>query len=83
MATPAQATKFNELNGQVDLWMLSAVSALICIGLVMVASSSMSFAEKSGFGPFHYFIRHLMFLAGGLGMAFVIMILILAVTAAG
>ncbi|MBP7981813.1 MAG: FtsW/RodA/SpoVE family cell cycle protein, partial [Arenimonas sp.] len=73
MGTPAQATKFNELNGQVDLWMLSAVSALICIGLVMVASSSMSFAEKSGFGPFHYFIRHLMFLAGGLGMAFAIM----------
>lgn len=73
MATPAQATKFNELNGQVDLWMLSAVSALICIGLVMVASSSMAFAEKSGFGPFHYFIRHLMFLAGGLGLAFVIM----------
>jgi cell division protein FtsW len=73
MGTPAQATKFNELNGQVDLWMLSAVSALICIGLVMVASSSMSFAEKSGFGPFHYFIRHLMFLAGGLGMAFLIM----------
>ncbi|HWR95778.1 MAG TPA: putative peptidoglycan glycosyltransferase FtsW, partial [Arenimonas sp.] len=73
MGTPAQATKFKELNGQVDLWMLSAVTALICIGLMMVASSSMSFAEKSGFGPFHYFIRHLMFLAGGLGLAFLIM----------
>jgi cell division protein FtsW len=73
MGTPAQATKFKELNGQVDLWMLSTITALICIGLMMVASSSMSFAEKSGFGPFHYFIRHLMFLAGGLGLAFLIM----------
>ena len=41
MGTPAQATKFNELNGQVDLWMLSAIVALVSIGLVMVASSSM------------------------------------------
>lgn len=69
MATPAQATKFNELNGQVDLWMLSAVSALICIGLVMVASSSMSYAVMTGQGAFYYFNRHLMFLAVGLGLA--------------
>jgi cell division protein FtsW len=73
MGTPAQATKFNELNGQVDLWMLSAIIALVSIGLVMVASSSMSFAVMTGSGPFHYFIRHLMFLAGGLVMVFVIM----------
>jgi cell division protein FtsW len=73
MGTPAQATKFNELNGQVDLWMLSAIIALVSIGLVMVASSSMSFAVMTGSGPFHYFTRHLMFLAGGLVMVFVIM----------
>ncbi len=73
MGTPAQATKFNELNGQVDLWMLSAIVALISIGLVMVASSSMSFAVMTGSGPFHYFIRHLMFLAGGLVLVFFIM----------
>jgi cell division protein FtsW len=73
MGTPAQATKFNELNGQVDLWMLSTIIALVCIGLVMVASSSMSFAVMTGSGPFHYFTRHLMFLAGGLVMVFVIM----------
>ena len=73
MGTPAQATKFNELNGQVDLWMLSAIIALVSIGLVMVASSSMSFAVMTGSGPFHYFIRHLMFLAGGLLLVFFIM----------
>jgi len=73
MGTPAQATKFNELNGQVDLWMLSAIVALVSIGLVMVASSSMSFAVMTGSGPFHYFTRHLMFLAGGLLLVFFIM----------
>jgi cell division protein FtsW len=73
MGTPAQATKFNELNGQVDLWMLSAIIALVSIGLMMVASSSMSFAVMTGSGPFHYFIRHLMFLAGGLVLVFFIM----------
>lgn len=73
MSTPVQATKFNELNGQVDLWMLSAIIALISIGLVMVASSSMSFAVKTGAEPFHYFTRHLMFLAGGSGLAFIIL----------
>lgn len=69
MGTPAQATKFKELNGQVDLWMLSAVMALISIGLVMVASSSMSYAVMTGQGAFYYFNRHLMFLAIGLGLA--------------
>jgi cell division protein FtsW len=73
MGTPAQATKFNELNGQVDLWMLCAILALLSIGLVMVASSSMSYAVMSGSGPFHYIIRHLMFLIGGLGLAFVLL----------
>ena len=53
MGTPAQATKFNELNGQVDLWMLSAIIALVSIGLVMVASSSMSVAVRTGSGPCH------------------------------
>ena len=47
--------------------------ALVCLGVVMVASSSMAFAVSDGAGPFHYLIRHLMFLAGGLGMAFVMM----------
>lgn len=73
MSTPAQATKFNELNGFVDPWMLSAIAALISIGVVMVASSSMAFAERSGFGPFYYLIRHVMFLFGGLILAHFIM----------
>jgi cell division protein FtsW len=33
----------------------------------------MAFAEKSGFGPFYYLIRHVMFLFGGLILAHLIM----------
>ncbi|HWS41331.1 MAG TPA: FtsW/RodA/SpoVE family cell cycle protein, partial [Arenimonas sp.] len=73
MSTPAQATKYNDLNGRVDVWMLSVITTLICLGVVMVASSSMAFAEKSGFGAFHYLTRHFMFLFGGLALAFIIM----------
>ena len=73
MSTPAQATKLNELNGHIDPWMLSAIVALISLGLVMVASSSMSYAVMTGNGPFYYFIRHLLFLAGGLVLASVIL----------
>ena len=69
MATPAQATKYNELGGHVDVWMLCAVALLIGLGIVMVASSSMSYAVMTGQGAFYYFNRHLMFLAIGLAMA--------------
>lgn len=69
MATPAQATKYNDLGGQVDVWMLSAVLLLIGLGVVMVASSSMSFAVMTGQGPFYYLNRHLMFLTVGFAMA--------------
>jgi cell division protein FtsW len=66
MATPVQATKYNELGGRVDVWMLCAVAALIGLGIVMVASSSMSYAVMTGQGAFYYFNRHLMFLVIGL-----------------
>lgn len=71
MATPAQATKFHELGGRVDVWMLCAIATLIGLGIVMVASSSMSYAVMTGQGAFYYFNRHLMFLAVGLALALV------------
>ena len=73
MSSTAQATKFNDLSGRVDVWMLSTAIALICLGVVMVASSSMAFAEKSGFGAFHYLSRHFMFLVVGLTLAAIIL----------
>ncbi len=69
MSTP-QATKFQELGGRVDTWMLCAVLSLIGLGVVMVASSSMSYAEMTGQGAFYYLNRHLLFLAVGCGLAF-------------
>jgi cell division protein FtsW len=73
MSTPAQATKYNELNGRMDIWLLSVITALISLGVIMVASSSMAFAEKSGFGAFHYLTRHIMYLFGGLTLAVIVM----------
>ena len=65
----AQATKYQELGGRVDLPMAVAIGLLLAIGLVMVASSSMSYAVMTGQGPFYYFNRHLLFLLAGTGMA--------------
>lgn len=65
----AQATKYQELGGRVDLPMAVAIGLLLAIGLVMVASSSMSYAVMTGQGPFHYFNRHVLFLLAGAGMA--------------
>ena len=34
MSTPAQATKFNDLGGRMDPWMLGAVAVLMAIGVI-------------------------------------------------
>ena len=68
MAAP-QATKYQELGGRVDVPMLCAIGVLLALGVVMVASSSMSYAVMTGQGAFYYINRHLLFLAVGLGLA--------------
>ena len=68
MANP-QATKYQELGGRVDMPMLCAIGLLLALGVVMVASSSMSYAVMTGQGAFYYINRHLLFLAVGLGLA--------------
>ena len=65
----AQATKYQELGGRVDVPMLCAIGVLLALGVVMVASSSMSYAVMTGQGAFYYINRHLLFLAVGLGLA--------------
>ncbi|GMU42542.1 MAG: putative lipid II flippase FtsW [Xanthomonadales bacterium] len=54
-----------------DAWLLVSALALASIGIVMVSSSSIAIAEEMGVGPFHYLLRHLVFLAlgGTLGLA--------------
>lgn len=60
-----QATRLEAIGGRYDPWLLGAALALASLGVVMVASSSISQTAT----PFYYLVRHLMFLAGGLGLA--------------
>ncbi|MEO8161559.1 MAG: putative lipid II flippase FtsW [Arenimonas sp.] len=61
----SQALRFDELEGRFDPWLLCIALALVGLGVVMVASSSMPYAMSNGVGPFYYVVRHLVFL--GLG----------------
>lgn len=67
--TPRQATRLDAIQGRFDPWLLGAAIALACLGVIMVASSSIAIAENDGVGPFYYFTRHLVFLAGGCALA--------------
>ena len=69
----SQALRFDDLEGRFDPWLLCIAITLACIGVVMVASSSMPYAMSSGLSPFHYLERHLLFLAGGVLLAVLLM----------
>ena len=49
-----------------DIWLAGAALALLCIGLIMVVSTSVAIAERREFAPLHYFWRQLF--AAGLGL---------------
>ena len=65
----SQATRLEAIGGRYDPWLLGTVLALAALGVVMVASSSTS--QDSN--PFHYLIRHVVFLAVGMGLAYGVM----------
>ncbi|MCU7376345.1 FtsW/RodA/SpoVE family cell cycle protein [Paucibacter sp. O1-1] len=67
----SQATRRSELPGRFDRGLLLAALGLAGLGVVMVASSSIPVADNQHIGPFYYMTRHLMFLAGGLLIAFI------------
>jgi cell division protein FtsW len=50
----------------IDWWLLGAAAMLLCFGLVMVSSASMTVGERLGGSPFFYVYRHLF--AIGLGL---------------
>jgi len=58
---------------EADFTLLLAIAALLGVGLVMVASASMSLAEKDYGGPLYFFNRQLVAVAVGLGGAAVAM----------
>lgn len=63
--TLRQATRLEAIGGRFDPWLLGAMLALASLGVVMVASASI---YQHG-NPFHYLVRHGMFLAAGAGLA--------------
>ena len=67
--TPHQATRLDAIVGHFDPWLLGIACALACLGVVMVGSSAIAIGEANDVGPFHYLIRHLMFLSGGVVLA--------------
>ncbi|MCF7222062.1 putative lipid II flippase FtsW [Marilutibacter chinensis] len=64
-----QATRIDEISGRFDPWLVGVVLALVSLGVVMVGSSSL-YQDSN---PYHYFSRHLMFLAGGAALMVVAM----------
>lgn len=52
-----------------DSWVLLPALFLLAIGFVMVGSSSIAIAEANGAPPYHYLVRHLVFVLIGLGLA--------------
>ena len=47
-----QATRLDALPGRYDPWLLGASIALACLGVVMVASSSIAIGEGYDVGPY-------------------------------
>ena len=62
----SQAKRRHGPRGSFDLLLLIALVALASIGVVMVASSSISVADSQHLGAFYYLKRHLVFLSLGL-----------------
>lgn len=67
--TPRQATRLDAIEGRFDPWLLGAAIALACVGVVMVASSSIAIGEGLDVGPFYFLTRHLVFLGVGCALA--------------
>ncbi len=68
-----QATRLDALPGRYDPWLLGASIALACLGVVMVASSSIAIGEGLDVGPYYFLAKHMMFLVFGVGVAAVLM----------
>ena len=64
-----QVTTPDRICAAYDVWLAGAALALTALGIVMVASASISIAERDFEDPFFYFSRQAMFLALGLGLA--------------
>jgi cell division protein FtsW len=64
-----QALRLDEIEGRYDRLILLAAIGLAAIGVVMIGSSSIAVAEGLDVDSFHFLIRHLVYLAGGVVLA--------------
>ena len=69
LSTSTQATRRSAPQGRYDAGVLYSAIGLASLGLIMVASSSISIADNQQIGAFHYLTRHILFLALGIGLA--------------
>ena len=69
----SQAKRREGPRGKFDLPLLVALAGLACVGVVMVASSSIAVADSMHMGQFYYLKHHLMYLALGVVAAGVAM----------
>jgi len=71
--THRQATRLDAIHGRYDPWLVAATATLACLGVVMVASSSIAIGVGLDVGPFYFLIRHVAFLGIGIGLAWIAM----------
>lgn len=69
MPGSAQARRHVEAKGRYDTGLIIAAVALACLGIVMVASSSVAVASGQKIGEFYYLKRHLVFVVMGVMLA--------------
>ena len=72
MNVSTQATRRGAPQGRYDPGVVLSALGLACLGLVMVASSSISIADSQHIGPFYFLIRHMVFLALGISLACIV-----------
>jgi len=68
-----QATPVDAIEGRFDPWLFGPAIALIALGVVMVASGSITISAQHHADPFYFLIRHLVFLGLGIGLALIVM----------
>ncbi len=73
MLLPGVATRRGWRHARFDNALLISVGALLCIGLVMVASSSMPTADRFGLGGFYYTFRQAIYMVLGIGVGLVVL----------
>ena len=72
---PPQAVSGKQLRAseyRLDLWLVGATLLLAGFGLVMVASASITTADRGIGAPLHYFVRQFGYVIFGLCVAWVI-----------